>query len=111
MDLSHVGTLLESFHEIGGRYLTISGGEPLVREDCPDILVTSLGLGIETILFTNGILLNGRLDELPIDNLKIVISLDGDAPPQAGAFLAGGHALLVAQPEGPTETAPGRHNR
>lgn len=57
------------------RSLYITGGEPTCRVDLEEILEAALGLGFNTILHTNGVLLDRRPKLLdPIQSL--VISLD-----------------------------------
>jgi radical SAM protein with 4Fe4S-binding SPASM domain len=77
VDLPSVENLLESFYQKGGKYITLSGGEPLLREDWFQIAKLSMELGITTTLFTNGILIKRNLANILDSNLKIVVSLDG----------------------------------
>lgn len=77
VDLSSVEDLLESFSQKGGKYITLSGGEPLLREDWCQIAEHSVELGMATTLFTNGILIERNLRDILDSDLKIVISLDG----------------------------------
>lgn len=63
--------LLESIRRLGVKHLNITGGEPLLREDLPEILTKAKGLGFYVTLTTNGILyaekarlLDGKIDRL-----------------------------------------------
>ncbi|OGB90540.1 hypothetical protein A2625_03225 [candidate division WOR-1 bacterium RIFCSPHIGHO2_01_FULL_53_15] len=47
---------LAQLKRAGARNLNIMGGEPLLREDLPEILKRAKALGLETTLTTNGIL-------------------------------------------------------
>ncbi|MDI6731085.1 MAG: radical SAM protein [Candidatus Margulisbacteria bacterium] len=48
--------MLESIRRLGIKHLNITGGEPLLREDLPEILQRARGLGFFISLTTNGIL-------------------------------------------------------
>ena len=76
-ELPHVENLLDEFSEKGGEYITLSGGEPLLREDWLQIAGRSAELGMETTLFTNGILIEKCLRDILDSETKIVVSLDG----------------------------------
>jgi len=70
--------LLHEFADIGGRCITLSGGEPTLYPDWKKILMVAHGLGLETTLLTNGT----RMDEEAMVLLRssgsdIAISLDG----------------------------------
>lgn len=61
------GRLLRLFPEIaqaGGLFVTLSGGEPLLREDFPDVYLAAVGAGLVTSLYTNATLLSDRLADL-----------------------------------------------
>jgi len=58
------------------RFLSLTGGEPLLRDDLPRIVERAAGLGIRVGLSTNGDLLPERLPELK--GLRhVILSLDG----------------------------------
>jgi MoaA/NifB/PqqE/SkfB family radical SAM enzyme len=64
---------LAAIRKAGVKYLHIMGGEPLLRDDLPEILGRAKSLGLETTLTTNGILyreqaglLGGLADRLNI---------------------------------------------
>jgi len=64
---------------LGPFHLTISGGEPLIRKDIPDLIRLTSSLGVMTNLVTNGTLLDKytveQLTEAKLDLLSV--SLDG----------------------------------
>lgn len=45
---------LAGFREAGGEYLTISGGEPGLRNDLEDLISSACALGLSVTVFTNG---------------------------------------------------------
>lgn len=75
-ELDHVAELLHSFSG-KGKYITLSGGEPLLRRDWVDIAALSQGLGFTTTLFTNGTLVEAHIESLLALQVKVAISLDG----------------------------------
>lgn len=88
---------------IGYRVLSVSGGEPLLYPDLPDLLRVARRAGMARTMTTNGILLKGSRAKPVLDELDgVAISLDGprevhdrirgrvgafDAIPQAAALL------------------------
>lgn len=65
---------------IGNHKFILSGGEPLLRaNDAISILKHSLSLGNNTLLLTNGMLINDRIaaELSSLANLRIRVSLDG----------------------------------
>jgi len=79
LTLFQIKEYLNLFHQMGTRRIHFIGGEPLLRDDMGDIIATTSALGIQTSLFTNGILLPQCYDK--IKNLdQISISLDGSQP-------------------------------
>ena len=76
-ELTSIKNLLKEFSQKGGKYITISGGEPLLREDWYRISKLSVDLGIKTTLFTNGTLIEKNLDLIMDLSLNIAISIDG----------------------------------
>ncbi|MFC1571090.1 radical SAM protein [Candidatus Margulisiibacteriota bacterium] len=53
---------LASLKNLGVTQLNITGGEPLLRGDLPQILKQAKELGLETKLTTNGILYDGKME-------------------------------------------------
>jgi radical SAM protein with 4Fe4S-binding SPASM domain len=76
-ELQHVGQLLDAFSKKGGKYITLSGGEPLLRKDWADISAYSSQLGFTTTIFTNGTLVKENLSSLVDLNVKVALSIDG----------------------------------
>jgi radical SAM protein with 4Fe4S-binding SPASM domain len=75
-----VDDLLREFSGAGGHYITLSGGEPLLRKDWAHIAELSTELGMITTLFTNGTLIKKHLSSLLDLDLLIAISLDALDP-------------------------------
>ncbi|MDP6543476.1 MAG: radical SAM protein [Phycisphaerae bacterium] len=79
--------------------LDITGGEPLMRDDLEELLVTARGLGMRTVLNTNGMSLPDRPEIM--DNCDVlVISLDSTCPDALGRITgqdaAGAQRILDA---------------
>lgn len=78
LTLEEIKLILDSAKELNVKFICISGGEPLMRPDCMDILDYSTSLGFETTIGTNGTIINTELaknlSHLPI---MIQVSLDG----------------------------------
>jgi MoaA/NifB/PqqE/SkfB family radical SAM enzyme len=97
---------INEFHRRGMRWVTFSGGEPLLRKDIGTIVDHCKDLGIITFLSTNGTLLPRRIESLKrLD--KVTISLDGaeqvhDAIRGQGSFAEAAHAVALAQEYGIT---------
>ena len=74
-------TLLEIHEHYGASnvFLTVTGGEPLMRKDLFDIMEYAVSLGFRWGMTTNGMLINKRIiDEYRRTNMEsISISLDG----------------------------------
>jgi len=69
--------VIRDLGESGVKFLNISGGEPLLRDDLPVIITEAKAAGLTTILLTNGVLLPRRareLEDVGID--AIIMSLD-----------------------------------
>ena len=70
--------LLRGFKAIGGEYLTISGGEPGLRNDLPLLINEASILGYKITLFTNGEACSMPvLDSLSLAGGMLALSLDG----------------------------------
>lgn len=88
--ITEVPSILESLWALGTRWLVLSGGEPLLREDIAEIARMARERGFHVLLSTNGILLQRRQEILRwVDH--ITLSLDGpreinDALRGPGAF-------------------------
>jgi cyclic pyranopterin phosphate synthase len=83
LSAQEIGWLLGALHRaFGVRKLRFTGGEPLLRQDLPELVERAAGLGIPDIaLTTNGQLLAARAMELRRAGLRRVnISLDSLRP-------------------------------
>jgi radical SAM protein with 4Fe4S-binding SPASM domain len=80
-----------------------SGGEPLLRADVYELMAEAKGLGLRTVLSTNGTLINdeaaGRLKEIGVN--YVGISLDG--PEQAHDLFRGVRGSFAATMKGITD--------
>jgi MoaA/NifB/PqqE/SkfB family radical SAM enzyme len=54
-------SLIRKLSDNGARMLNYAGGEPLLREDLPELIKYGKTLGLQTVLSTNGILLSDDL--------------------------------------------------
>lgn len=73
---AHFTKTLDKLYDIGIRRIVLTGGEPLVRKDTPDIARYAKEKGFEIYLSTNGILLKERWGELSPYISWVSISLD-----------------------------------
>ncbi len=71
-------SLIHRFSTLGVRNIVFTGGEPLLVKDLPLILKEAKQCGLGTVLSTNGLLLERRLDELGPYLDWIGLPLDGD---------------------------------
>jgi MoaA/NifB/PqqE/SkfB family radical SAM enzyme len=70
--------ILKKIYNSGVFAIGFEGGEPLLREDLPEILAYSCSLPLHTNLVTNGTLLRSRIDEIASHiNGIVFVSLDG----------------------------------
>jgi radical SAM protein with 4Fe4S-binding SPASM domain len=78
LTLNEIKELLKSTKDSGGISVALGGGEPLLRDDCIEIIEYAASLDLLISLGTNGTLIDKKLSkllsELPI---KIQVSLDG----------------------------------
>jgi radical SAM protein with 4Fe4S-binding SPASM domain len=86
---------MDELAECGSPVLVLSGGEPLLREDCFDLARYGTGKGLRMCLATNGTLVNDAVcEEIRQSGIRMVsLSLDGSTPQihddfrqQPGAF-------------------------
>lgn len=74
----NVLSLLNDFSSLGGKTLTLSGGEPLLFPDIKRILTASAPLFSSVTLATNGTLIDGEMANLLADlGVRVQVSLDG----------------------------------
>jgi MoaA/NifB/PqqE/SkfB family radical SAM enzyme len=67
---------LDELYAIGGRWITFSGGEPLLRRDLPEIIDHAHNLGMHVFMSSNGRFIPRDIEK--IKNLdKVSISIDG----------------------------------
>jgi radical SAM protein with 4Fe4S-binding SPASM domain len=77
LSTTEVAHLLEEFSRMKVFLVTITGGEPFVRPDLPELLQYADELGLRVIVLTNGLLINpGVLARLP-QSVALQVSLDG----------------------------------
>ena len=67
-----VRDLLQDCQEAGIRSIRLYGGEPLLHKDLTRIVEYSVGLGLNTWLTTNGILLREKIDDLYSAGLRTI---------------------------------------
>jgi MoaA/NifB/PqqE/SkfB family radical SAM enzyme len=76
MNTAEIFKMLDEFAAMGTSRLSITGGEPLVREDFPLVVKHAKELGFSVALATNGSLVSQRLNFLEgVDNVNM--TLDG----------------------------------
>jgi len=69
---------LAGFRNVGGEYLTFSGGEPGMRDDLPELIDEAYRLGFRITLFTNGRAASAPvLEALARASGMLALSLDG----------------------------------
>gem|GEM_PF-150052 len=67
MSFAQIAGIIRAFHAQGGRYIIVTGGEPLVRGDIFDILDVMEGLRIPFCFASNSLALHGaRLEKLAV---------------------------------------------
>lgn len=77
MQAEEINTLAKVFVSQGVKKIRLTGGEPLVRKDAPEIIESLGKLGIELAITTNGIRIDEMIDELVRANVRAMnISLD-----------------------------------
>jgi GTP 3',8-cyclase len=109
LSFEELSRLLRAFVDLGVRKLRLTGGEPLLRRDLPDLIAMLAPLpGIDDIaLTTNGILLPRLAEQLAAAGLRrVTVSLDAldddtfrrvaDTPLSVAAVLEGVAAALAA---------------
>ena len=76
LDTATVAWLYEQAGRAGMAQLVVWGGEPLLRQDLPELLLAAHRAGLLTTLITNGWLLPGRWPELRGHVDALILSLD-----------------------------------
>lgn len=65
MDTIQIKQMMKEFKAMGTHFWVFNGGEPLLREDLPELIDYAKNLGFHCSIVTNGILLAQRLDAFP----------------------------------------------
>lgn len=77
LDLEHSKRVIKEGQELGVSVINFVGGEPLLREDLPEILRSVDKNLSTTVMFTNGLLLEEKIQELKDAGLdSVYISID-----------------------------------
>ncbi|MEW6375089.1 MAG: radical SAM protein [Thermodesulfobacteriota bacterium] len=76
LTLDEIKKFYRDAKELGFLVNFIWGGEPLLREDIPEILRFSKEMGLVNVITTNGWFLEERLDEIAQYSDSLIISLD-----------------------------------
>lgn len=81
MTAAEIGTLAREFVRLGVKKIRLTGGEPLIRKDFPEILSLLAPLPVELLISTNGFLLDRHLPHILQAGVKTInISLDSLKP-------------------------------
>lgn len=85
--LDQARKIIKSAQELGVSVITIVGGEPLMRQDLPEIIASVDKNTSCVILFTNGCFLSQRVAELRKNGLDgVYVSIDSADPSQHDSF-------------------------
>lgn len=79
LSVVELATVIEAFVATGVRKVRLTGGEPLLRRDLPDLVarIAAMGQVSDLALTTNGTLLAGAADDLRLAGLsRVTVSLD-----------------------------------
>jgi radical SAM protein with 4Fe4S-binding SPASM domain len=69
--------IIDDIAECGGESVLFTGGEPLIREDCPRLMRHAKARGLQVTLFTNGLLVEKCLAEFAGQVDLVQVSLNG----------------------------------
>jgi len=70
--------IVDEIHSFGATYLGLSGGEPLLRKDLPEIIGYAKKTGLNVSLITNGYFVDGKIfDNLVRHEVRVSLSVDG----------------------------------
>ena len=76
LDQENICRRIDDFVQLGTRWISFTGGEPLLRSDLPAIVNHAKSRGVYVTISTNGALLAEKIQELSgVDRIKL--SLDG----------------------------------
>jgi len=70
--------MLDGLHRAGTRWITLGGGEPLLREDIGAIIDRAKSLGLGVFISTNGSLVPTRMEEIRGAD-RVTLSLEGSS--------------------------------
>jgi len=89
--------VVEGIAEIGARHLSITGGEPTLREDLPKLVVEAQERGVHVSVFTNTLKLTSELMKfLAKREVEVHVSIDG-ASNEVFAKIRGPYLDLVLE--------------
>ena len=72
---------IESLYDLGVRHINLTGGEPLLRADLPDLIDSAHQRNMVVCLLTNGLLLHRMADDLLEAQIDaVIISIDSVVP-------------------------------
>lgn len=80
MSAAEIARVYREAADVGVVINSIWGGEPLIREDLPEILRASHSAGLTTVLISSGFRFNERFDELVPWLDAVIFSLDHPSP-------------------------------
>lgn len=99
LPLEKIKDMLDQFSDIGGESVTLSGGEPFLRQDILEIIDYASSRPLFISIFSNGILITDEIvKKLKQYNIKEVqISLDGAKPETHDAYrgMKGAHKATL----------------
>lgn len=76
MSTAEIGRFYRHSRQSGFKAVGIWGGEPLLREDLPEVLALAKREGLITTLLTNGFYLQDRIQEMYREPDSVILSLD-----------------------------------
>jgi len=77
LPLSDWKNIITGISESGGKTVLFTGGEPLVREGCPELIRHASDCGLDVTMFTNGLLVKKYLPEIQEYVDLVQVSLNG----------------------------------
>ena len=86
--------LIDGLHAMGTRVMTILGGEPLLHKDVGRIGKYISDKGIITGIFTNGVFIHERIEELK-NYHYILVSLEGDQKTHEADRMKGSYRKII----------------
>ncbi len=95
MGLEDIFPVLESLVQLGTRYVSLDGGEPLLHPQIKDIVELLVDRGVTVAMNSNGILVPRRLPTVRLLS-KLKISFDGPADRHDAMRGEGAHRRAVA---------------